>query len=231
MTDHHVALGASGPSAYNVMKFTSDLTNTMKSGNHTHDMTGGDKESRPVNIYLDWIIANDVVADAPPIGTIMAYGGDLTSIDNLTVLQAKGWLPCSGQNLKKNNPAYRPLYDVIGGVFGQDNLVFILPDLRGYFVQGAGRKTAIGTVLTKSMTGQPIKAFQTQPVGDHTHWVKGIPTTTHEIDVVAGMDIAENNPAKTASSEAGKHSHVILSGGDPESRPVNINVDYIIRFK
>jgi microcystin-dependent protein len=231
VTDHHAAWGASGPAAWNCMEYTSDWTNTTNSGTHTHDVTGGDKESRPVNIYLDWIIANDVVADAPPIGTITAYGGDVTSIDNLTALITIGWLPCIGQTLAKKNPIYQPLYHIIGGVFGQDNLDFSLPDLRGYFVQGTGGQTAIGTVLANSMTGQPINAFQTKPVGDHTHQVGGIPTDTHEIDVVAGVDLAENNPDPAASNVAGNHSHAILSGGDAESRPVNINVDYIIRFK
>jgi microcystin-dependent protein len=211
VTDHHAAWGASGPAAWNVMEYTSDCTNTTNSGTHTHDVTGGDKESRPVNIYLDWIIANDVVADAPPIRTITAYGGDITSIDNLTALLTIGWLPCMGQTLKKNNPIYQPLYDVIDGVFGQDNLGFSLPDLRGYFVQGAGGHTAIGTVLANSMSGQPINAFQTKPVGDHTHQVGGIPTDTQEIDVVAGVDLAENNPDPAASSVAGNLSHAIVS--------------------
>jgi microcystin-dependent protein len=213
------------------MEYTSDWTNTTNSGTHTHDVTGGDKESRPVNIYLDWIIAKDDVADAPPIGTITAYGGDVTSVDNMTALLTIGWLPCIGQTLKKNNPIYKPLYDVIGGVFGQNNLEFGLPDLRGYFVKGAGGQTAIGTILANSMTGQPINAFQTAAVGDHTHQVGGIPTDTQDIDVVAGVDLAENNPAPTASTVAGNHSHAILSGGDIESRPVNINVDYVIRFE
>jgi microcystin-dependent protein len=231
VNDHHAAWGAIGPAAKNCMEWTSDWTNTTNSGTHTHDVTGGDKETRPVNIYLDWIIANDVVADAPPIGTITAYGGDVTSIDNLMELMSIGWLPCSGQGLNKENPVYKPLYERIGGVFGEDILGFRLPDLRGYFVQGAGTKTAIGTVLANSTTGQPINAFQTTPVGDHTHQVGGIPTDTHNIDVVAGVDLAENNPNSTASSVAGNHTHTVLSGGDAESRPVNINVDYIIRFK
>lgn len=51
--DHHAALGAMGPSAWNCMEFTSDWTDTLPSGTHTHDVTGGDKESRPTNLYLD----------------------------------------------------------------------------------------------------------------------------------------------------------------------------------
>ncbi|CAL78466.1 hypothetical protein; phage-related protein [Bradyrhizobium sp. ORS 278] len=228
--DHHAAYGASGPAAYNTMEWTDDWTNTTKAGAHTHSVTGGDKETRPVNIYLDWFIANDVIPDAPPIGSVTAYGGDVTSIDNLTSLLADGWLPCVGQKLKKNDPTYAALYKVIGATFGQDNLNFYLPDLRGYFVMGAGQ-AKVGAIQAQSTTCQPITPFTTTPIGDHTHQVTGIPTDTHTIDVVAGWDLAENNPNTTASTVAGNHSHQIVAGGDAESRPVNINVDYIIRFK
>jgi microcystin-dependent protein len=229
--DHHAAWGASGPAAYNTMEWTDDWTNTTSSGTHTHSVTGGDLESRPVNVYLDWIIADDVIADASPIGTVMAYGGDVTSIDNYGALLETGWLPCIGQKVKKNDPKYQALYQVIGTIYGQDNLNFYLPDLRGYFVYGAGSSRTIGSLLGTSKTGQPSNPFATTPVGDHTHQVNGIPTDTHTIDVVAGDDFAENNPASTASTVAGKHSHAITSGGDAETRPVNVNVDYIIRFK
>ena len=81
------------------------------------------------------------------------------------------------------------------------------------------------------MTGQPQTPFATTPMGDHNHTLYGPPSETHVIDVVAGWDLAENNDAPTASSVAGKHTHSITSGGDAESRPINVNVDYIIRFK
>ncbi|UXU91262.1 phage tail protein [Burkholderia sp. S-53] len=229
--DHHAAWGASGPAAYYCMKWTDDWTNTTSAGTHTHSVTGGDKETRPVNIYLDWIIADDVIPDAPPIGTILAFGGDVTSIDIFSNLLAAGWLPCIGQRLKKSDPNYKALYNLIDGIYGQDNLTFALPDLRGYFVVGAGGSKTIGTVTAQSLTGQPETPFATTPVGDHTHQVTGIPTDTHVIDVVMGVDLAENNNNPTSSTVAGSHSHVVVTGGDAESRPMNINVDYIIRYR
>jgi microcystin-dependent protein len=229
--DHHAAYGASGPAAKNTMEWTDAWTNTTTVGTHTHSVTGGDHETRPVNLYLDWLISDDVIPDAPPIGAVLAYGGDVTAIDNFAALVAAGWLPCIGQKLKKSDPTYQALYQIIGSVFGQDNLNFYLPDLRGYFVLGAGGSRKVGNLLTQSTTGQPVNPFATTPVGDHTHQVTGIPTDTHEIDVVAGWDLAENNPNTTASSVAGSHTHALASGGDAETRPLNINVDYIIRYK
>ncbi len=228
--DHHAAYGASGFAAYNTMEWTDSWTNTTTAGTHTHSVTGGDKETRPANYYLDWLIADDNISDAAPIGAIMAYAGDVTVISNLMALMAVGWLPCTGNKLRKSDSTYSALYKLIGTTFGSDNLNFKLPDLRGRFVIGAGGTAAIGVVRSASATGQPTNPFATTPIGDHTHQVTGIPTDTHEIDVVAGWDLAENNPNPTASSSAGKHSHTIISGGDAESRPLNVSVDYIIRY-
>jgi microcystin-dependent protein len=231
--DHHAAYGASGPAAYNTMEWTDDWTNTTDAGNHTHSVTGGDKETRPANVYLDWIVADDNISDAPPVGSILAYAGDVTVISNLLALVNAGWIPCTGSKLKTSDPANKALFDVIGTTFGADNLNFYVPDLRGRFVIGAGGTLggAVGHVQVASLTGQPQTPFATSPVGDHTHQLYGPPSDTHTIDVVAGWDLAENNTNPTASSVAGQHTHAILGGGDAESRPVNVNVDYIIRLK
>ncbi len=229
--DHHAAWGASGPDAYNCMVWTSGWTSTTSAGLHTHDMAGGDKETRPENIYLEWLIAGDTINDAPPIGSILAYGGDVTEISNLTALLQAGWYPCIGQTLKTNDPASQAIYQVLGTLFGSTASTFALPDLRGYFVVGAGGKHKIAAAITASTAGRPVNDFIASMAPDHTHQVTGIPTDTHDIDVVYGVDLAENNSAPTGSSVAGAHSHAITGGWDAESRPVNVYVDYIIRFR
>jgi microcystin-dependent protein len=234
--DHHAAYGASGPAAYNTMEWTDDWTSTTDDGNngeHTHSVTGGDKETRPANAYLDWIVADDNIADAPPVGTIMAYAGDVTAISNLLALLNAGWIPCTGSKLGKSDPANKALFDVIGTTFGADKLNFYVPDLRGRFVMGAGGTLGgpIGEIQAASWTGLPQTPFTTSPVGNHTHELYGPPSDTHTIDVVAGWDLAENNDSPTSSTLAGEHTHTISGGGDAESRPVNVNVDFIIRLK
>jgi hypothetical protein len=104
-----------------------------------------------------------------------------------------------------------------------------LPDLRGYFVTGAGT-TPLGAIKSASNTGASVNPIITSTNGAHQHDMYNIPTDTHVIDVVAGVDLAENNPNKTATTSNGAHTHAI-SGGDLESRPINVNVDYIIRFQ
>ncbi len=228
--DHHAAYGASGPLAYNTMEWTNSITTSSQDGTHSHSISGGDKETRPTNLYFDYLIANNNVAAAPPIGSIIAAGCDVENIDNIIALNGLGWLPCDGSSVAKTK--YSVLYAVIGDIYGtgSTDLNFKLPDLRGYFVKGAGGKSAIGKVQSKSTTGSPINPIITSTNGDHQHTIDNIPTDTHVIDVVAGWDLAENNPNKSPTSSNGDHTHTV-TGGDTESRPVNVNVDYIIRYK
>ncbi|KAK4165086.1 tail fiber protein [Cladorrhinum sp. PSN259] len=231
--DHHSAYGASGFAAFYTMEWTNGSMSTTESGTHTHSVTGGDKETRPANAYLDWIVANADIADAPPVGTVMAYAGDVSVFTNSMTLGNLGWISCTGIKLPKSDPTYQALFNVIGTTFGGDKLNFCVPDLRGRFVVGAGGKLggAVGQVQKTSLTGPPQVAFATSPVGDHTHQLYGPPSQTHVIDVVLGWDLAAANSSLTASSEAGLHTHAIQSGGDAETRPLNVYVDYIIRAR
>lgn len=55
--DHQAAAGASGPAAADRMAWRPNSSNTGEAGAHTHTIVaGGDGETRPVNIYLFWLI-------------------------------------------------------------------------------------------------------------------------------------------------------------------------------
>jgi microcystin-dependent protein len=228
--DHHAAWGASGPAAYNCMVWTDDATTSTTVGDHIHTVIGGDSETRPANVSLQLLIASDNLPSAPPVGSIMPIGTDTTNLDNFTSLIAAGWLPCNGGKVHVADPTYAALYAVIGTTYGSVPLQFLLPDLRGYFVTGAGGAQGAGAVQSQSKAGPPVVAITTSTDGNHTHSIPNLPTDTHVIDVVAGVDLAENNPTSTPTSTDGAHTHT-LSGGDYETRPVNVNVDYVIRYR
>lgn len=228
--DHHAAWGASGPLAYNCMEWTDATTTSTAAGDHTHTVIGGDAETRPANVSLQLLIASDNLASAPPVGSIMPIGGDTTIISNLMSLFAAGWLPCNGNKLRVADPMYSALYAAIGTTYGSAPLQFSLPDLRGYFVAGAGGARGAGAVQSQSKAGPPVVPMITTTDGIHSHSIANIPTDTHVIDVVAGVDLAENNPTATPTSQDGAHTHAV-SGGDSETRPANVNVDYVIRFR
>jgi microcystin-dependent protein len=228
--DHHAAWGASGFAAFNCMVWTDAATTSTAAGDHTHTVVGGDTETRPANVSLQLQIASDNLASAPPVGSIMPIGGDTTVLSNLMALAAAGWLPCDGGKLRISDPTYAALYSVIGTTYGSASLQFFLPDLRGYFVTGAGGARGAGAVQNQSKAGPPVVPMTTSTDGSHLHSIPNIPTETHVIDVVAGVDLAENNPTATPTSQDGAHTHV-LSGGDSETRPMNVNVDYVIRYR
>lgn len=222
------AKGATGFNAYNCIAWTDDTEQTNTAGEHLHTIQGGDQETRPENIYADFLIAAaDIVGAAPPIGTIMPFGGDITDRDVQIKLQAAGWFPCDGSSLRRHT--YRELFDIIGTHFGAAPLTFALPDLRGYFVTGAG-KLKVGTIQVISTTGSPANPIITTTNGKHTHAIYRVPAERHAIDPSDGYELAAFNAEESETSNDGDHSHLV-AGGDRESRPINVNVDYIIRFK
>jgi microcystin-dependent protein len=229
---HNAALGASGPAAKNEMEWTGDTTTSSSGGDHSHSVIGGDKETRPVNVYLDWLIASDKLDSAPPIGSVLPVGCDTSNVGNLVALIGMGWLPCDGSSLKIADPAYAALYEVVGTVYGGTPLNFFLPDLRGYFLAGASQERKAGAVIKQSTTGAAVVPITTSTDGSHQHNIDNIPTDTASLNIVMGVEIAINNPnlSATSTSNPTDHTHV-MNGGDRESRPINVNVDYVIRYR
>lgn len=210
------------------VKWANEVTISSEEGNHNHTVTGGDKETRPENIAVDFLIARDYLPQsAAPIGTVMAFGGEVKHYHILDSLERSGWLFCNGDSLDKN--AFSALFEVIGAMYGESDNKFYLPDLRGYFIAGAG-KVAVGTQMKTSTTGNAVNALITTTDGDHTHSIDHVPTESHVINLVASVELASHNPDSGRTAAAGDHTHPI-SGGDAESRPVNVYVNYIIRAR
>jgi hypothetical protein len=88
-------------------------------------------------------VVRAVIADMVPIGTIMAYGGDVNNSGIRTNLARRGWLACNGLRVPCNE--YRELFDVIGNAYSDQHATttadacngqFQLPDMRGRFLRG-----------------------------------------------------------------------------------------------
>lgn len=169
-----------------------------------------------------------------PIGTIMPLAADITDPAMAAALNEEGWLPCTGQSIKKSD--YRSLFDVILYQFGGENDTFMLPDLRGLFPRGAqaanaaGPGAVVGTVQ-ESSTRLPTNPFVLQEAGEHTHTLVNLPTGNHHTYYTAGHQTAAWRDDATATNGAGAHSHVINVGGDKETRPVNVYVDFVIKYR
>lgn len=175
--------------------------------------SGGDKESRPVNVAVDFyaLKCNDSNAtDIFPIGAIIGFPGNVPP-------PASQWLLCDGASLSSTE------YQLLAiAITDSQTASFNLPDYRGYFLRGAdhgagrdpdGASRAVGS-LQGYATGRPKTGDITGPI-DH------MPT-----------DDADNAAAIWCSSVAewdGAQAPVV-GGGDVETRPINANIQFYIKY-
>lgn len=175
--------------------------------------SGGDPESRPVNIAVDYYVlgtADKNDGDIFPIGAVIGFPGNVPP----SGLQ---WLLCDGASVQS------ALYPELAmAITDGMNESFNIPDYRGYFLRGAdhganrdpvGAARAVGS-LQGYATGRPKTGDITGPI-DH------MPT-----------DDADNAAAIWCSSVAewdGAQAPVV-GGGDVETRPINANILFYIKY-
>ena len=174
---------------------------------------------------LSRVAGGTLYADAP-IGTISPFGGSV--IPN-------GYLLCNGAEVLKT--AYAELYAVIGDAFGtaSDNTKFVVPDLRGEFLRGAG---------TNSHAGQGNGG----EVGEHqdaTIHINGYIDTNGSLSIYPPSDSSsisvgnvDSYGVKQSVSSSylkdtayGRYSLPTPAKTTYRSRPTNTSVNYIIKAK
>jgi microcystin-dependent protein len=166
-----------------------------------------------------------------------------------------GWLWCNGNQLNGLSAKFAGLYAAIGITFGGNggSQAFNLPDLRGVFlrgqdqVRGQGQGTSVDPdTATRKIgsfqgwsTAQARNVFVTSASGDHTHAmsteVAGAPmwydcAGCNNWHAAQGSNWGMGHASHTHNiNNAGTHTHSI-SGGDDETRPSNITVNYLIKY-
>lgn len=182
---------------------------------------------------------------SPPIGSIIAYGGEI----NEQQLKALGWLPCDGRRLSITESEYGKLFAVIQRDFGGDATTFIVPDLRGVFLRGvdggAGRdpdSKSRSALYSGQNAGDKVGSYQPDQVGPHTHPAhdKGHDHPLPDGLVMAapgGYQVGTNSAALSDSRDHHPHTAisyadvVVESNNTSETRPKNVDVNYLIRYK
>lgn len=176
-----------------------------------------------------------------PSGTIAAFGG--TTVPD-------GWLLCDGAPVSRTE--HKALYAAVGSAWGagDGSTTFNLPDLRGFFLRGAddkglrdgdpkGRRSIVGDQpatgvgsVQRYATAMPHDLFQIANSEPHHHQD---PTWTGQAGQYELASSPTNNTygydygAQSApTTDNGIHSHK-LTGGDEETRPINVAVNYIIK--
>lgn len=169
-----------------------------------------------------------------PAGTIVAYGGTVAPT---------GWTICNGSTLSRTTNA--ALFAAIGTNFGSGDgsTTFNLPDFRGRFLRGydtgLGRdpNAASRTVSNPGgNSGNAVGSIQNDSYQGHFHYVTennsgtqfrtipvGIATGSTAIGITGALDITL---ASTNVSD-GSNGTPRFS---PETRPVNVYVNYIIKL-
>lgn len=161
---------------------------------------------------------------AVPVGTVIAVA--------MNSVPPGRWLACNGATVSRTT--YNELFAQINTIYntgGEAGGDFRLPDLRGYFVRGAGTNldgTSSGTFGTKQGD-----AYQS-----HTHGVAD-PGHTHSYTIVSGAltgiqrggnDAAFNGVGGAGTGASGTGITINSSGTATETRPRNIAMLYCIKY-
>jgi microcystin-dependent protein len=194
----------------------------------------GDKETRPLNAAINFLIkCKDGVTSTGnyiPSGTIIMY---CAAVGNgPAAALAPNWLPVEGQTLTNADDNYPELYQALtenSTLEPDGGTTVVLPDLRGFFIRACthdevpGQSHPFQTALPMTT---PI-AFDSK--GDHNHTINS-GTSLGTSDHCSGHDNAYGGNTVAVDS-AGDHSHSVTGGGDTETRPVNLALDFLIRVK
>jgi microcystin-dependent protein len=176
---------------------------------------GGDYETRPVNVGVNWLIQADERA-ALPAGSVIFAGMDKD-------LASEGWMPCDHSSLAKSG--YPALYAAIGDTYGSDpsKETFNIPDYRGYFLRGAGTKEidVDGTRILLTELGRKDDSWTGLPKNPIVGMVPCLPISTADGHGECGSDYSRENGIRELPTCA--------SGGDAESRPVNVYLNAYIK--
>ncbi|KZT39560.1 hypothetical protein SISSUDRAFT_1061043 [Sistotremastrum suecicum HHB10207 ss-3] len=90
---------------------------------------GGDNETRPTNVFLNYFIQKDINDGTFPVGLIIAHAGTQPPSDT-------HWALCDGSERARQG-AFNHLFRVVGTIHGApSDKTFNLPDLRGRFIRG-----------------------------------------------------------------------------------------------
>jgi len=155
-----------------------------------------------------------------PIGSMQMYGGVVANVPN-------GWLVCDGSEVSRTT--YAQLYLSIGNAFGAGDgaTTFHLPDLRGRFPRGTDNGTgndpdAATRVVSNvgGSSGDNVGSLQNDQFKIHKHSLGDAGRADWDGNGYAG---------RQRVSHGGSGINTSNTGGS-ETRPKNVNVNFIIKY-
>lgn len=194
---------------------------------------------------LEGLIAEEKRNSA--IGGVFAFCGS-TLPDN--------YMFCDGSTLLISD--YADLFVVLGTSFNQSatdsTLYFNLPDLRNQFVRGfdpSNSTRVLGSVEMYKTALPRTRALVSDVSGNHMHTLDSAGGHTHSMTFNTAAQSGSSTQCLSVPNYQGQvtqttnkagdhthtmdmqgaHSHKIVSGGDDETSPTNVALNYIIRVK
>lgn len=160
-----------------------------------------------------------------PSGTILPFGG---------ATAPSGWLLCDGSAISRST--YAALFSAISTAwgYGDNSTTFNLPDMRGRFPRGRDAgiardpdRASRTASNTGGNTGDAVGSVQGHNYGSHGHpfysYVGPGPGSS-------GAGLVSQNQASDVTYASGAGLPSVQSSGGNETRPINANVNYIIKI-
>ncbi len=181
----------------------------------------------------------------PPIGSITPFAGPgPAEVANWEA--TNGWLHCNGRALNPTTAAYKALFAAIGNCWGGDGVnTFMIPDLQGYFLRGVSAATGRDPDVNGrppsangGRSGNNVGSIESDAFQGHFHGVTvsrpGMAGTNGTHDASGGGDKYNSDPNLGSVNVSIGSPTTDNANGSPrtsaETRPLNANVYYIIRY-
>lgn len=141
-------------------------------------------------------------------------------------LEAHGWMLCDGRALAV--ASYPELFAVLGHLYGGQGEQFHIPDYRGLFLRGTDAGSGMDPDAarrigpTGSGTDGGVGSYQCDAMQEHTH--------TYQAVVLAAPS-QSGNAAGQATGDLQTGTPTAPARSSSETRPKNLSINYIIRFR
>ncbi len=168
------------------------------------------------------------VTDSFPVGAVAALGGTLAG-DSY-------WLLCDGASYSADT--YPELYAAIGFTYGgsEQTRMFKVPDYRGEFLRGTSHGTGVDP--DAASRANPALSDGGEPAGDVVGSVQDYATKLPNkpfLTLVPHLpkDTVEvsGSTRKRAGPDGSDTMKTCTSGGDGDTRPANVYVNFYIKAK
>jgi microcystin-dependent protein len=195
---------------------------------------GGDNESRPINSSVDWFIKtnyNPQTGDFVPIGTAIAFSAN-------TYPSEDKWMACDGSQLPIISP-FINLFNIIGTAHGGDGIRnFVLPDYRGMFLRGVDHGAKVDPDASSRVQPQQNSGAAGDNLGSIQDFATARPASSSITGSVPHLPTEGHDNACAISGCStydvcawnGNTEKYTVSGGDKETRPVNLSVVWYIKY-